>query len=90
MTVRFGILGAAGITPSALITPAHASPDVQLTAVAARSRARAEEFAAEHGIEQVLGSYDELLASPDVDAVYIPLPNSAHAEWTVRAARAVN
>ena len=88
MTVRFGILGAAGITPSALITPAHASPDVQLTAVAARSRARTEEFAAEHGIEQVLGSYDELLASPDVDAVYIPLPNSAHAEWTVRAARA--
>ena len=41
MTVRFGILGAAGITPSALITPAHASPDVQLTAVAARSRAGA-------------------------------------------------
>lgn len=88
MTVRFGILGAAGITPSALIAPAHASPDVRLTAVAARDRARAESFAAEHGIEQVLGSYDELLASPDVDAVYIPLPNSAHAEWTVRAARA--
>ena len=88
MTVRFGILGAAGITPSALIAPAHANPDVRLTAVAARNRARAEEFAAEHGIDQVLDSYDDLLASPDVDAVYIPLPNSAHAEWTVRAARA--
>lgn len=88
MTVRFGILGAAGITPSALIAPAQANPDVSLTAVAARNRARAEEFATRHGIEQVLGSYDDLLASPDVDAVYIPLPNSAHAEWTVRAARA--
>lgn len=88
MTVRFGILGAAGITPSALIAPAHANPDVELVAVAARNRGRAEEFAAEHGVAQVLDSYDDLLASPDVDAVYIPLPNSAHAEWTVRAARA--
>lgn len=88
MTVRFGILGAAGITPSALIAPAHANADVRLTAVAARDRLRAVDFAAQHGIEQVLNTYDDLLASPDVDAVYIPLPNSAHAEWTVRAARA--
>ncbi|MHA6512210.1 Gfo/Idh/MocA family protein [Tessaracoccus sp. Z1128] len=88
MTVRFGILGAAGITPSALIAPARANDDVRLTAVAARNRGRAEEFAAEHGVEQVLESYEALLASPDVDAVYIPLPNSAHAEWTVRAAQA--
>lgn len=88
MTVRIGILGAAGITPSALIEPAKANPDVELAAVAARNRARAEEFAAEHGVARALDSYDDLLASPDVDAVYIPLPNSAHAVWMVKAARA--
>ena len=74
MTVRFGILGAAGITPSALIAPAHASPDVRLTAVAARDRARAESFAAEHGIEQVLGSYDEPRTRRRPDGWWTPSP----------------
>lgn len=86
--IRFGILGAAGITPSALIEPAHANADVELTAVAARDRSRAEAFAREHGIGRVHDSYEELLADPDIDAVYIPLPNSEHGRWTVAAIEA--
>lgn len=83
--IRFGILGAAGITPTALIAPAKGNPDVELYAVAARDRSRAEAFAQEHDIGQVHGSYEELLADQSVDAVYIPLPNSEHGTWTVRA-----
>lgn len=86
--LRIGILGAAGITPNALIQPARDNPDVELVAVAARNRARAEEFAAEHGIGQVLDSYEELVTSPDIDAVYIPLPNSHHGPWTIAAIKA--
>lgn len=83
--IRLGILGAAGITPSALIEPAKANQDVELYAVAARDRARAEQFAAEHGIRQVHDSYEALLANDQVDAVYIPLPNSEHGKWTIAA-----
>ncbi|MHA7860258.1 Gfo/Idh/MocA family protein [Tessaracoccus sp. Y36] len=83
--VRFGIFGAAGITPQALITPAQANRDVELYAVAARDRGRAESFAAEHHIGHVHDSYEALLADPNVDAVYIPLPNSEHGKWTVAA-----
>lgn len=86
--IRFGILGAAGITPSALIQPARANRDVELYAVAARDRARAERFAAEHGVSTVLDSYEDLLADELVDAVYIPLPNSEHGKWTVAALQA--
>lgn len=86
--IRFGILGAAGITPKALIEPAGTNPDVELVAVAARDRARAEEFAAEHGIARVVDSYDDLLSDPEIDAIYIPLPNSHHGPWTVKAVQA--
>lgn len=83
--IRFGILGAANITPQALIAPARGNPDVELAAVAARDRSRAEAFASEHGIARVHDSYDALLADPEIDAVYIPLPNSEHGPWTVAA-----
>lgn len=83
--IRFGILGAAGITPSALIAPARNNRDVELYAVAARDRGRAEAFADEHGITRVHDSYEDLLADADVDAVYIPLPNSEHGKWTIAA-----
>jgi predicted dehydrogenase len=56
--------------------------------VAARDRSRAEKFAARHGIPRVLPSYDELLADPDIDAVYNPLPNGLHGVWTIRAIEA--
>jgi predicted dehydrogenase len=83
--LRVGTLGAARITPGALIKPARQVPEVEVTAVAARDPARARRFAARHGIATVHDSYQALLADPDVDAVYNPLPNSLHAPWTLRA-----
>ncbi len=87
-TLRMGILGAANITQRALIEPASERDDVQLVAVAARDRGRAEQFAEKHGISQVLDSYDDIVDSPEVDAIYIPLPASHHAAWTIRALEA--
>lgn len=86
--IRIGILGAAGITPEALIEPAAGRADVVLAAVAARDPARAETFARAHGIGRVMNSYDEIVEAPDLDAVYIPLPASHHAHWSIRALQA--
>lgn len=83
--LRIGLLGAAAIAPSALIKPARQTPRVTVTAVAARDRTRAESFARKHGVPVVHGGYDALLADPQVDAVYVPLPNGLHAEWTLKA-----
>ncbi|MFG2040139.1 Gfo/Idh/MocA family protein [Dactylosporangium sp. NPDC048998] len=74
--LRIGVLGAARIAPSALIRPARAVPSVRVAAVAARDRARAAAFAAKHGIGVVHPGYAELIADPDLDAVYVPLPNT--------------
>jgi len=86
--VRIGTLGAARITPAALIKPARHVPDVTVTAVAARDPDRARQFAAKHGIPVVHASYDALIADPGIDAIYNPLPNSLHAPWTLRAIEA--
>jgi predicted dehydrogenase len=86
--VRIGCLGAARIAPAALLKPARASKEVDVTAVAARDGERARAFAAKHGIPVVHDSYDALLADPDVDAIYNPLPNGLHALWTIRALEA--
>jgi predicted dehydrogenase len=83
--LRIGLLGAAAIAPSALIKPARQTPRVTVTAVAARDRKRAEAFARKHGIPVVRSDYDAVLADPQVDAVYVPLPNGLHAEWTLKA-----
>ncbi|CAG7848257.1 D-xylose 1-dehydrogenase (NADP(+)) 2 Short=XDH 2; Flags: Precursor [Serendipita indica DSM 11827] len=83
--LRFGILGAANIAPSALITPARSHPDVVIYAVAARDETRARAYARKHRIPVVFSSYQDLLDSPDVDAVYNPLPNGLHFEWTMKA-----
>lgn len=83
--VRIGILGAARIAPMALIKPAKDSADVVVAAVGARDAQRATAFAAKHGIGTAYGSYDELIADPELDAVYIPLPNGLHGRW-IRAA----
>jgi len=80
-----GTLGAARITPMALIRPAAQEPRVEVVAVAARERARAEKFASKRGIPRVHDSYEALLADPDIDAIYNPLPNSLHARWTLAA-----
>jgi predicted dehydrogenase len=63
-------------------------PGVTVAAVAARDESRAEAFALRHGIPAAYGSYDDLLADPDIDAVYNPLPNSLHGPWTLRAIEA--
>ena len=83
--LRLGILGAAHIAPMALVRPAQRVPEATVLAVAARDPERARRFAARHGIPRVHPSYDALLADPEIDAVYNPLPNSLHAPWTIRA-----
>jgi len=85
--VRIGILGAANIAPMALIKPAKENADVVVTAVAARDASRAQTFATTHDIARVHESYEALIADPDLDAVYNPLPNGLHGRWT-RAALA--
>lgn len=80
--VRIGILGAAAIAPAALIVPARDNDEVVVAAVAARDRARAARFAAEHAVARVHDSYQSLIDAPDLDAVYIPLPNGLHGRWT--------
>jgi len=87
MTLRIGILGAARIAPAALIKPARDNAEVEVAAVAARDTARAQAFAAQHGIASVHPSYEALIADPSIDAVYNPLPNGLHGRWT-RAALA--
>jgi predicted dehydrogenase len=87
-TVRIGILGAARIAPGAAIKPARNVRDAEVVAVAARDRSRAEAFAAKHGIPKVCDSYAALIADPGVDAIYNPLPNGLHAEWTIAALEA--
>lgn len=80
--LRIGVLGAARIAPSALIKPAKDNADVVVAAVAARDGSRARAFAAKHGIARVHESYAALIADPDLDAVYNPLPNGLHGKWT--------
>jgi D-xylose 1-dehydrogenase (NADP+, D-xylono-1,5-lactone-forming) len=85
--VKLGILSTAHI--NRLVIPvAHASDKVELVAVASRDRARAEAYARKWEIERAHGSYDALLEDPDVDAVYISLPNTMHAEWSIRSVEA--
>ena len=86
--LRIGVLGAARITNQALVKPAQRIDDVEVVAVAARDRSRADRYAAKRGIPRVLGSYDELIADPNIDAIYNPLPNGLHGRWTIAALEA--
>jgi predicted dehydrogenase len=86
MSLRIGILGAAKIAGSFMVG-AKASSRVAVVAIASRDRARAEAFANHHDIPRACG-YADLLADREVDAIYNPLPNSLHAEWSIAAARA--
>jgi len=85
--VKWGIISTADINRK-LIPGAKASPKVDLVAVASRDQARADAYAREWEIERAYGSYDALLADPDIEAVYISLPNTMHCEWSVRALEA--
>ncbi|MDX1416312.1 MAG: Gfo/Idh/MocA family oxidoreductase [Candidatus Promineifilaceae bacterium] len=83
--VRIGILGASRIAPAAIINPARKNPRAKVVAVAARDHRKAQKYARKHQILHVHRNYDELIADPDIDAIYNPLPNSLHAGWTIRA-----
>jgi len=86
--LRWGILSTADIARAKVIPGIRKAERCRIVAIASRDLARAEAAAAEAGIPTAAGSYEALLADPDVDAVYIPLPNHLHAEWTIAAARA--
>jgi predicted dehydrogenase len=86
--VRFGVLGAARITPAALIRPAAGNREMAVELVGARDSHRAAAFASRHRIPRVADSYQAVVEDPDIDAVYIPLPNSLHGKWTVAALEA--
>jgi D-xylose 1-dehydrogenase (NADP+, D-xylono-1,5-lactone-forming) len=85
--MRLGILSTADINRK-VIPGAHASEKVELVAVASRERSRAEEYARTWEIPRAHGSYEALLEDADVEAVYIPLPNTMHREWSIRALEA--
>lgn len=85
--LRWGLLSTARINRE-LLPPLRASARNELTAVASRDLERAKAYANERNIPRVFGSYEAMLADPDVDVIYNPLPNSLHAEWTIKAAQA--
>lgn len=87
MSVAWGLLSTARIN-EAIIEGARESDQAHMLAVASRDAARAETYAREHGIERSYGSYEGLLEDPDVEAVYISLPNAMHVGWTLRALEA--
>ena len=84
--VRWGVLSTANIGRAAVNPAIQASTNGELVAVASRDLGRAREFASKWGIPCAYDGYETLLEDPAVDAVYIPLPNSLHREWTIRAA----
>ena len=85
--VRWGVLSTARINEK-LLAGAREAEGVDVVAVGSRDRARGQAFADRHGIARVHASYEELLADDDVEAVYIPLPNSLHVPWSIRALEA--
>ena len=86
--VRWGVLGTAKIALAKVIPAMQRSPWCEITAIASRDLAKAKDAARELNIPNAYGSYEELLADANVDAVYNPLPNHLHVPWTVKAAEA--
>jgi predicted dehydrogenase len=86
--IRWGILSTANIAYRRVVPALQAARNGTVQAVASRSLEKAQTFAAERSIPQAYGSYEALLADPNIDAIYIPLPNSEHAAWALRCAEA--
>jgi len=86
--VRWGILGTAGIADDAFLPALREARDGVAVSVASRDLARAERWAADHGVQRAVEGYDAAVADPEVEAVYVPLPNTLHAEWTIAALEA--
>lgn len=87
-TIRWGVLGTARHAANTWIPGAQAAASGEVAAVASRDAGKAQQFAAKHGIPTAYGGYEALLAADDIDAVYIPLPNSLHKAWAIKAAQA--
>ena len=87
-SVRWGIVGTAKIART-LFLPSLREAGGEPAAVAARDRDRATAWAAANGVTRAIVGYENLIEDPEVDALYIPLPNALHGEWTIRALRAV-
>jgi predicted dehydrogenase len=85
--VKWGIISTADINRK-VIPGAHASPKVDLVGVASRDQARAEDYAKKWDIPRAYGSYEALLADPEIEAVYISLPNNMHCEWSIKSVEA--
>ncbi len=83
--IKWGVLGTADIARGQTIPAMKKAENCQLFAIAGRSLEKARQFQRDFGFEKAYGSYEALLSDPDVEAVYIPLPNSLHCEWTIRA-----
>ncbi|QNM05419.1 Gfo/Idh/MocA family protein [Qiania dongpingensis] len=86
--IKWGVLGTAGIARGQTIPGMRLADNCELYAVAGRNLDKAKDFQKEFGFEKAYGSYEELLADGQVEAVYIPLPNTLHKEWTIRALKA--
>lgn len=86
--MRIGVLGAAAINYLAILDPIETCPSVVLAGIAARELSKAQKHIEKYRLGpqcKAYGSYNELLSDPGIDAVYIPLPNGLHAEWTIKA-----
>ncbi len=86
--IRWGVLGAAAIAVKKVIPGMQKSQLCHMTAIASRNLAKAQEAAGKLHLEKAYGSYDDLLADPEIDAIYNPLPNDLHVSWTVKALEA--
>jgi len=86
--IKWGVLGCANIARKALLPAISAADNSELYAVSSRSQEKAERFSEEFGAEMTYSDYQRVLDDPKVDAVYIPLPNKMHKEWTIKAAEA--
>jgi len=86
--LAIGMLGAARIGYFGLIKPASEIPHVEVAAIAARDPERAQKYADKHHIRRVHRNYEALLDDPDIDAIYNPLPNALHCEWSIKALNA--
>jgi len=86
--IRWGILGVANIAVKKVIPGMQTAPSAEIAAIASRDLPKAQAAAAKLGIPAAYGSYEELLADPNIDAIYNPLPNHLHVPWSVKAADA--
>ena len=85
-TVRWGVLGVSKFAMTKIIPAMKNCVNARIEGIASRDAGKSREAAARMGIEKAYGSYEEMLADPDIDVVYNPLPNNMHVSWSVKAA----